>query len=312
MRICQYSFTEMFNNAIEHSEGKHALVKIERTARSVSVSVYDDGIGIFEKIKSNFALADYRHAILELAKGKLTTDPKHHSGEGIFFTSRVFDEFAITANKYQLLHHNRLVGDWLIEDEDLAGNGTMVNMKIAVDSPRTLKEVFDRYANPDTDDYGFSRTHVTLRLAQYGHDQLMSRSQDKRVLSRFERFKEVFLDFSGIEAIGQAFADEIFRVYAADHPEIKLVAANANEQVSHMIGRAVAADKVIPAITCQWLRMFFRRLVTLTHFSPVDAPLASRGSRSEPPGNGQARPADDEGLLEPHDCPLRQAWLPRR
>ena len=243
MRICQYSFTEMFNNAIEHSEGKNAVVKIEQTARSVSLIVYDDGIGIFEKIKSSFDLEDYRHAILELAKGKLTTDPKHHSGEGIFFTSRVFDEFAIVANKYQFLHHNRLEGDWLIEDEKLAGNGTMVKMKIAVDSPRTLKEVFDLYANPDTDDYGFSKTHVPLKLAQYGQDQLMSRSQARRVLVRFERFKEVFLDFSGIESIGQAFADEIFRVYATDHPEIKLVAVHANEQVSHMIGRALAAAK---------------------------------------------------------------------
>jgi hypothetical protein len=71
----------------------------------------------------------------------------------------------------------------------------------------------------------------------------MSRSQARRVLVRFERFKEVFLDFSGIESIGQAFADEIFRVYAGDHPKLKLIAANANEQVNHMIGRAIAAAK---------------------------------------------------------------------
>jgi DNA-binding MarR family transcriptional regulator len=243
MRICQYSFTEMFNNAIEHSEGKHAFIQIERTARHVSLTLNDDGIGIFEKIKSNFGLEDYRHAILELAKGKLTTDPKHHSGEGIFFTSRVFDEFAIVANQYQFLHHNRLDGDWLIAVESIAGAGTWVKMKIALDSERTLKEVFDRYANPDTDDYGFSRTHVPLKLAQYGQDQLMSRSQARRVLVRFERFKEVFLDFAGIESIGQAFADEIFRVYASDHPEINLIAANANEQVNQMIGRALAAAR---------------------------------------------------------------------
>jgi anti-sigma regulatory factor (Ser/Thr protein kinase) len=241
MRICQYGFTEVFNNAIDHSEGRQALVKVERTAQSVSLIVIDDGVGIFEKIKSSFGLEDYRHAILELAKGKLTTDPKRHSGEGIFFASRVFDEFAIAANRYQFIHFNSPEGDWLIEDEKIDSDGTMIKMKIAVDSPRTLKAVFDLYANPDTDDYGFSRTHVPLRLAQYGNDQLISRSQAKRVLSRFERFKEVFLDFSGIEAIGQAFADEIFRVYALDHPEIKLVAQNANEQVSRMIRRALAA-----------------------------------------------------------------------
>ena len=52
-------------------------------------------MGIFKKIQKALDLLDERHAILELAKGKLTTDPKHHTGEGIFFTSRMFDEFTI-------------------------------------------------------------------------------------------------------------------------------------------------------------------------------------------------------------------------
>ncbi len=103
LKICHYSFTEMFNNAIEHSEGEYAIVKIERTARFVTLIVYDDGIGIFEKIQAAFSLEDHRHAILELAKGKLTTDPKHHTGEGIFFSSRMFDEFTIAANTYMFI-----------------------------------------------------------------------------------------------------------------------------------------------------------------------------------------------------------------
>ena len=88
-------------------------------------------------------------------------------------------------------------------------------------APGTLKAVFDQFADPETDDYGFSRTHVPLTLARYGQELLMSRSQARRILARFERFKEVFLDFSGVDAIGQAFADEIFRVYATEHPEMK-------------------------------------------------------------------------------------------
>lgn len=35
------------------------------------------------------------HAILELSKGKFTSDPARHSGEGIFFTSRMCDKFEI-------------------------------------------------------------------------------------------------------------------------------------------------------------------------------------------------------------------------
>lgn len=31
---------------------------------------------------------------------------------------------------------------------------------------------------------------------------------------RFERFRNIELDFKGVDEIGQAFADELFRVYA--------------------------------------------------------------------------------------------------
>jgi len=62
-------------------------------------------------------------------------------------------------------------------------------------------------------DFGFSKTHIPVFLAAYGEDNLISRSQAKRLLVRFERFKEIILDFENVESIGQAFADEIFRVF---------------------------------------------------------------------------------------------------
>jgi len=49
-----------------------------------------------------------------------------------------------------------------------------------------------------------------VRLAN--SDDLMFQSQARRILSGLELFKEVILDFNGIEYISQAFADEIFRV----------------------------------------------------------------------------------------------------
>lgn len=249
LRICQYGFTEIFNNAIEHSEGSDALVVIGRSARSVHMLVADNGVGIFEKIKSKFQLEDHRHAILELAKGKLTTDESHHTGEGIFFASRMFDSFSISSATLTFGHDTEFGDDWLIEDreEEIDATGitglmsTVIKMTISTDSKRKAKEVFDRYADPEVDDYSFSKTRVPLRLAQYGQDLLVSRSQARRILARFDRFREVFLDFSAVESIGQAFADEIFRVYATEHPEMKLTAVNANKQVSRMIRRATPA-----------------------------------------------------------------------
>lgn len=67
---------------------------------------------------------------------------------------------------------------------------------------------------------------------------LLSRSQAKRLLARFEKFEEVMLDFKDVQTIGQAFADEIFRVFALQHPEVKIIAINTTPEVQQMINRA--------------------------------------------------------------------------
>ena len=66
--------------------------------------LHDNGVGIFKKIQTELRLLDERHAILELAKGKLTTDPKRHTGEGIFFSSRMFDQFDILSGGIFFTH----------------------------------------------------------------------------------------------------------------------------------------------------------------------------------------------------------------
>jgi hypothetical protein len=77
-----------------------------------------------------------------------------------------------------------------------------------------------------------------VRLAEYGDDKLISRSQAKRLLSRLEVFKSILLDFKGVVTIGQAFADQVFRVFAEEHPEIELYSINGNSEVKRMIIRA--------------------------------------------------------------------------
>jgi hypothetical protein len=48
------------------------------------------------------------------------------------------------------------------------------------------------------------------------------------------------LDFTGVATIGQSFADEIFRVFRDQHPEVELVALKTSAQVAGMISRAEA------------------------------------------------------------------------
>jgi hypothetical protein len=225
----------MFNNAIDHSGGQTVFVKIAKTATNTQIMLMDDGIGIFRKIQTALNLIDDRHAILELAKGKLTTDPKGHTGQGIFFTSRLLDSFDILSRGVFFSHTFGREEDWILE-RPKATDGTAVFMKLNNHSARTDKQIFDQYSSGD--DYGFTKTVVPVRLAQYGEDKLVSRSQAKRLLARVDRFKTVIFDFTAVESVGQAFADEIFRVFARAHPEIELHPTNAKSQVQQMINSA--------------------------------------------------------------------------
>lgn len=237
--IASHGFTEMVNNAIDHSDGTSVFIWADQDEGALRIIISDDGIGIFAKIANALGLPDMRQALFELSKGKLTTDPSKHTGEGVFFTSRMFDFFEIAANGLQFNHDANSPHDWLQEAPGIFPEGTAVFMRIALNSTRTVAEVYAQFTDAP-EDFGFSKTVVPMRLARYGDEQLVSRSQAKRLIARFDKFRTVILDFSGIQEIGQAFADELFRVYGSSHPDVELLPQNMTEQVERMWLRAIA------------------------------------------------------------------------
>jgi len=237
--IWDYGITEMLNNAIDHSEGSTVNILFEGTAIDSTVFITDDGEGIFHRIQRLLGLYDPREAILELAKGKLTTDPDHHTGQGIFFTSRMFDEFSVLSRNLSFIHE-RGTEDWLNDDNADDIPGTTIILTLENDCIRTTKSVFDEFAPPDEGDYSFSKTIVPVKLVTHEGEKLVSRSQAKRLVARFEKFDTVVLDFEGIEDIGQGFADEVFRVFAKAHPSVKLTSVNVSPDVQTIISRALA------------------------------------------------------------------------
>jgi anti-sigma regulatory factor (Ser/Thr protein kinase) len=239
--VWQYCVTEMVNNAIDHSEGSRLTVVVRRLPSNTRVLVLDDGIGVFRKIKAAFNLEDETQAILELSKGKLTTDPDRHSGQGIFFTSRMLDEFSILSRGAYFSHEAARPADWILP-ADNPDSSTIVTMELDNNTDRTLKDVFDQYSSGDN--YDFSKTVVPLRLARFGEEKLISRSQAKRALARVERFKAVVFDFAGIEMIGQAFADEIFRVWARAHEDVQCMVIDASPAVRKMVAAVGPATNV--------------------------------------------------------------------
>jgi hypothetical protein len=229
----------MVNNTIDHSEGERVLVWMNQTDKVLTIMVSDDGVGIFRKISDALHLPDMRQALFELSKGKFTTDPSKHSGEGVFFTSRAFDRFEIEANG---LHFEHISGDRdaLLEKKHMIlDGGTFVWMAIPVNSERSLNDIYSEYTKAP-DDFDFSKTIVPMKLAQFG-GELVSRSQAKRLIARFDRFKLVVLNFEGVAEVGQAFADELFRVYANANPTVELLPQNMSEQIERMWRRAINA-----------------------------------------------------------------------
>jgi anti-sigma regulatory factor (Ser/Thr protein kinase) len=233
--MCYYSFTEMVNNAIDHSEGSRLVIFLKRTLSSIELFLLDNGEGIFKRIQRLQNLSDPRQSLQKLSTGKFTTDPSRHTGQGIFFTSRLCDRFAIFSDNLIFSHDEQQSDDWLLTSEK-EHQGTSVFMEITLNTDRTLKQLFDQYANET--DYGFDKTVVPLRMGSQG-GSLVSRSEAKRIASQFSGFKRVILDFRGVDFIGQAFADELFRVFQNQYPNITITPLYANDAVSQMIQRAL-------------------------------------------------------------------------
>jgi len=238
-QIIAYGFTEIYNNAIDHSKGTIIYTKIENNDKSIEIIIMDNGIGIFQKIKDALKLDSTQESILHLSKGKFTTDPSKHTGEGIFFTSRIFDHFSIFSNDMYYDFENE---NWLLSPEknENFGQGTLIKMILSLDSTKTPKEIMDKYTDQNI---GFEKTIISVALSADPNDPHVSRSQAKRLLMGLEKFKTIILNFENVMLVGQSFVDEIFRVFKNEHPNITIRYFNANNDVDAMIKRGLATKR---------------------------------------------------------------------
>jgi len=232
--IAVYALTEMVNNAIDHAQAPWVEVTVDHHAGIFAFSVVDEGMGAFETVRRAFDIPDHLAALQQISKGKTSTAPDRHSGEGLFFTSTLVDFFRLEANGLSWTVDNRrndyAVGG--VPDE----LGTAVRFEIAEDTNRTAREVFEQY----THDFVFDTTRTVVKLFQHGVS-FVSRSEAKRLLDGLERFREVIVDFNGVDSVGQGFADEVFRVWARQNPSIHVVPVNMSPSVEFMVKRARAA-----------------------------------------------------------------------
>ncbi len=228
-KIVEYAFTEMTNNAIEHSQTEKIFLKMQRGMNGIQFTVFDHGVGIFNNIMEKKNLANELEAIQDLLKGKQTTMPEQHSGEGIFFTSKLAEKLSIKSFKKKLLYDN-IMNDILVTNITPL-KGTRVDFRISFSSTVEISDVFKRYTG---NEFEFGTTEVAIGLYKSGVPYV-SRSQARRVVSGLEQFNKIILDFKNMDTIGQAFADEIFRVWKNRYPGKEIVVRNAGENVQFMI-----------------------------------------------------------------------------
>lgn len=231
--VFDYAFSEMLNNAIEHSHSKFIDIEVKKEENTLMFTVNDFGIGAFKSVMEKHKLKSELEAIQDILKGKTTTAPKVHSGEGIFFTSKVSDIFVLDSHNLRLRIDN-LASDIFIQ-EIPKKRGTKVKFCININSKKHLSDVFKKYQS-DKKALSFDKTEIKIKLYILG-TIYVSRSQARRVLTGLDKFKVIIFDFEKVPTVGQAFADEIFRVFTNKHPEIKIKPINMNKAVEFMVKR---------------------------------------------------------------------------
>lgn len=241
--IWTYAFTEMMNNAIEHSEAENISIGIFQDCLETRILIKDDGIGIFKNIQrfmkeSKNEIISLGECVSLLFAGKFTTAKQYHTGEGIFFTSHIMDEFVIYSDDNFFTRNNFASSQ--IEDENLHNfmnmdKGTMVRMTLNNNTKKVLSEVFNNFAPVDE---GFVKTNIPIAHMFSGGNPV-SRSEARRLLGSISVFTDVNLDFAGVEEIGQGFAHELFVLGKQKYPHINLKTTNTCKTVEDMIKRVI-------------------------------------------------------------------------
>ena len=239
----RHAFTEMMNNAIEHSCADKIICYVERNFVFTRIGIIDNGIGIFKNIQ-NFMRKEFNKNI-ELSEcvsllfaGKFTTAKENHSGEGIFFTSHIMDEFYIYSDN-KIFSRNNFCDNFMdlyIDHKQLDKfivPSTTVIMSLSNNSKKTTREIFDRFSDVQG---GFYKTHIPISHI-FTNGFPVSRSEARRLCALITDFKEVTLDFSNVEEVGQAFVHEIFIVWKNRNPELIITITNANKNVQSLITR---------------------------------------------------------------------------
>lgn len=229
--ICEFSLSALFNNVLDHANGTHLSYKIYVTQDEVHLLINDNGVGLFHKINDAQNLQDNHLSAIEVAKGRVTSDPLNHAGEELMTVLHLFETGIIEATGLCLTFINK-TSDWTLSESSQL-KGTKIHLEIKTNSRRTCQEVFQRIFNREK-----RSARIPVKLARANGEQLNSRTQAQSLVHNIKDLGEIEFDFRQIDFIGPAFADELLRRVKEKNENIDVSWINANKMVDMLMSRA--------------------------------------------------------------------------
>jgi len=229
-RVLHSAFTELVNNAIEHSSARLVKVRCQRINSRIAIEIIDDGVGIFDHLVAVLEIPTRLFALQELSKGRITTLPEAHAGGGLYFVSRIADYFEIESGGIRWMVDNDLP-DMAMGSSSLEA-GTRAWFESEIQPQAGADEAFSE----SNEALELSSRRLVVKLFAIGV-RFMSRSEARRLLHELEQYREIILDFKDVEAVGLGFVDEVFRVWPSVHPDTRIRAIHMEPAVRFMVER---------------------------------------------------------------------------
>ena len=230
--ICEFALVALFYNILHHANATRLNFKIYISQHDVHLVVSDNGIGIFSNIANAFNFELIRIAVVEIAKGDITSDPEHHSGDDLNAVIQMFDKVDISSSGISLSYDNA-TNDWKAQESKQI-IGTRIHLEIKTNSRRTCQDVFKQLFTKKK-----NMAQVPVKLARSNGEQLNTREQAQNLLHNLKELKKIEFDFKNIEVVGPAFADELVRKTKMKNQNIDISWINSSDLVDVLMSRAV-------------------------------------------------------------------------
>lgn len=231
--LCRFVFSETVANVLTHASATTLGLAIDGDGESLEMRVRDDGVGVFAKLRDALGLESEEKAARRLAWGRATTEPETRTGDGIALAARMFDVFRVESGGIGARFSARR-GDWRFEPRLESARGTRIVTRIRAGSPRSAPQVLRSFTS-GPGRFDFRERVFSVRRYEFLWGPLVTRYQARRLLNRAGRFQTAVLDFEGVGEIGVTFADEVFRVFAWNRPDVRIVPVRARDAVARMI-----------------------------------------------------------------------------